>query len=221
MLACVWLFVTPWTIVCQAPLSVESFRQEYHWQGSRSLLQEVFLAQGSNWASALQAYSLLFEPPGWFENCRSALFCNCNARVWWPCEAFRFELLPPALISTLMENFLENTQGIYPSDLVEPDCALEFKAMYLDFFFGHWLSLQVFHLLPQPLPLGSGSTLCTWDDWVSCGHWWWKPWTWLTVLYVRVTGTLLYHKCCLHRSRSAKRRGTVLSFSCWYCLGWK
>ena len=68
--------------------------------------------------------------------------------MWWPCEAFRFELLPPALISTLMENFLENTQGIYPSDFVEPDCALEFKAMYLDFFF--WTLT-----FPTSLPLAS------------------------------------------------------------------
>ena len=29
MLSCVWLFVTPWTIACQAPLFMEFFRQEY------------------------------------------------------------------------------------------------------------------------------------------------------------------------------------------------
>ena len=32
MLSCVWLFVTPWTIICQAPLSMECSRQEY-WSG--------------------------------------------------------------------------------------------------------------------------------------------------------------------------------------------
>ena len=26
----VWLFMTPWTIACQAPLSMEFFRQEYY-----------------------------------------------------------------------------------------------------------------------------------------------------------------------------------------------
>ena len=28
-LSCVWLFVTPWTIACQAPLSMRFYRQEY------------------------------------------------------------------------------------------------------------------------------------------------------------------------------------------------
>ena len=31
-LSCLWLFVTPWTVACQAPLSVEFSRQEY-WRG--------------------------------------------------------------------------------------------------------------------------------------------------------------------------------------------
>ena len=31
-LSCVWLFVTPWTVACQAPLSMEFSRQEY-WSG--------------------------------------------------------------------------------------------------------------------------------------------------------------------------------------------
>ena len=30
--SCVWLFVTPWTVACQAPLSIEISRQEY-WSG--------------------------------------------------------------------------------------------------------------------------------------------------------------------------------------------
>ena len=30
--SCVWLFATPWTVVCQAPLSMELSRQEY-WSG--------------------------------------------------------------------------------------------------------------------------------------------------------------------------------------------
>ena len=32
----VWLFVTPWTVACQAPLSIEFSRQEY-WSGLRFL----------------------------------------------------------------------------------------------------------------------------------------------------------------------------------------
>ena len=32
MLSCVWLFVTPWSVACQAPLSMEFPRREY-WSG--------------------------------------------------------------------------------------------------------------------------------------------------------------------------------------------
>ena len=43
----VWLFATPWTIACQAPLSMGFSRQEY-WSGGRALLQGIFLTQESN-----------------------------------------------------------------------------------------------------------------------------------------------------------------------------
>ena len=43
----VQLFVTPWTIARQAPLSMGFPRQEY-WSGSHSLLQRIFPTQGSN-----------------------------------------------------------------------------------------------------------------------------------------------------------------------------
>ena len=39
--------VTPWTVACQAPLSVGFARQEY-WS-CHFLLQEIFLTQGSNY----------------------------------------------------------------------------------------------------------------------------------------------------------------------------
>ena len=41
------LFVTPWTVACQAPLSIGFSRQEY-WSGLPFLLQEIFPTQGSN-----------------------------------------------------------------------------------------------------------------------------------------------------------------------------
>ena len=41
------LFVTPWTVACQAPLSMEFSRQEY-WSGLHALLQGIFPTQGSN-----------------------------------------------------------------------------------------------------------------------------------------------------------------------------
>ena len=39
--------VTPWTVACQAPLSMEFSRQEY-WSRLSFLLQGIFLTQGSN-----------------------------------------------------------------------------------------------------------------------------------------------------------------------------
>ena len=37
----------PWTVACQAPLSMELFRKEY-WRGLPSFLQGIFLTQGLN-----------------------------------------------------------------------------------------------------------------------------------------------------------------------------
>ena len=41
------LCATPWTVACQAPLSLGFSMQEY-WMGSRALLQGIFPTQGSN-----------------------------------------------------------------------------------------------------------------------------------------------------------------------------
>ena len=58
----VWLFKTPWTVACQAPLSMRFSRQEY-WSGlpfpSPGDLPNPGIEPGS---SALQADSLLAEP---------------------------------------------------------------------------------------------------------------------------------------------------------------
>ena len=44
----VWLFATPWTVTCQAPLSTEFSRQEY-WSGlPLPPFQGIFPTQGSN-----------------------------------------------------------------------------------------------------------------------------------------------------------------------------
>jgi len=49
-LSCIWLFVTPWTIAHQPPLSMEFSRQAYYHasMGYHALLQGIFLTQGSN-----------------------------------------------------------------------------------------------------------------------------------------------------------------------------
>ena len=61
---CVQLFVTLWTVPCQALLSMGFSRQE-HWSGSYALLQAIFLTQGSN-PSLLHwpVGSLPLAPPG-------------------------------------------------------------------------------------------------------------------------------------------------------------
>ena len=64
---CVRLFVTLWTVACQAPLSMGFSRQEY-WSGCHALLQGIFSTQGLNpCLSCLlhwQAGSLPLAPPG-------------------------------------------------------------------------------------------------------------------------------------------------------------
>ena len=58
------LFVTPWTVVCQAPLSMEFSRQEY-WSGVPFLSPGDLSNPGIEpRPPALQADSLLSEPPG-------------------------------------------------------------------------------------------------------------------------------------------------------------
>ena len=65
-LSCVWLFVTPWTVACQAPLSMGFSRQEY-WVGYHTLLQWIFLAEGWNLCHLhllhWEAGSLSLAPP--------------------------------------------------------------------------------------------------------------------------------------------------------------
>ena len=60
LFGCVQLFVTPWTVACQAPLFVEFSRQEY-WSGLLFPFQRIFPTQGLN--PTLQADSLPSELP--------------------------------------------------------------------------------------------------------------------------------------------------------------
>ena len=64
LLSRVWVIVTPWTIVCQGPLSMELSRQEY-WSGlpfcSLGDLPDPGIKPGF---PALQTDSLPSEPPG-------------------------------------------------------------------------------------------------------------------------------------------------------------
>ena len=65
--SCIQLFVTSWTVVRQAPLSMGFSRQEY-WSGCHALLQGIFPTQGSNpcllYLLHWQAGSLPLASPG-------------------------------------------------------------------------------------------------------------------------------------------------------------
>ena len=81
----VQLFVTPWTLACQAPLSVGFSRQEY-WSGqpfpSPDDLSHLGIESGS---PALQADSLPIEPPGKpYYNICAVLSCSVVSSSWRP-----------------------------------------------------------------------------------------------------------------------------------------
>ena len=80
VLSCVWLFVPPWTVAHQAPLSIEFSRQEY-WSGlpfpSPGDVPNPGIELGS---PALQAVSLLSEPSGKpKQQCKSAIIICTSA----------------------------------------------------------------------------------------------------------------------------------------------
>ena len=85
--ATLWTFATPWTVSCQAPLSMGFSRQEY-WSGLPVLLQGIFPAQGSN-TSLLrllhwQVGSLPLVPPGK----PNSLLWQFEVRVETPCQLY-------------------------------------------------------------------------------------------------------------------------------------
>ena len=96
-LSCVWLFATPWTVAHQNLLSMGFSRQEYG-MGSHCPLQGIFPTGIKPRFPALQADSLLSEPPGELIISRKALnpfmmtsalhdkqktFCKISAWLHW------------------------------------------------------------------------------------------------------------------------------------------
>ena len=69
LLSCVWLFVTPWTVTCQAPLSMGILQARIlEWVACHFLLQGIFLTQG--WNSGLP-------------HCRQILYCVSHQGSPW------------------------------------------------------------------------------------------------------------------------------------------
>ena len=78
------LFVTPWTVARQAPLSVVFSRQEYWSVLPRSLpgdLPDPGIEPASPAALALQVSSLPSEPPGAIQNIFTALKSLCTLPI--------------------------------------------------------------------------------------------------------------------------------------------
>ena len=91
MLSCVQFIVTLWTAVCQAPLSMGFFRQEY-WSGLHALFQGIFPTQGSSPVSpSLQADSLLLSHWGSLYRTLGNSFDHCK-HVFFFKSMFAFEL---------------------------------------------------------------------------------------------------------------------------------
>ena len=82
--SCVWLFATPWTVACQAPVSMGFPRQEY-WSGLPFLLQGIFPTQESNpgllhWRQIF----LPFQPPGKSVWCVELKYYPCGCTIDGP-----------------------------------------------------------------------------------------------------------------------------------------
>ena len=80
-----WLFVTPWTVDCQAPLSMEFSRQEY-WSGLPCPPPGDLLTQDRTCISCISCIAGRFFTP-WSTG--EALSSSLNSTIWHLCwEAF-------------------------------------------------------------------------------------------------------------------------------------
>ena len=75
------LFVTPWTVANQAPLSKGFSRQEY-WSGQPFLLQGIFPTQGLNLVSCIAGGFFMTAPPGKPTFSHNPLFFLCSSEVF-------------------------------------------------------------------------------------------------------------------------------------------
>ena len=112
----VWLFETPWTVACQAPLSMGILQAKNTRMGGHFLLQGIFLTQGSN--------------PGLL-HCRQILYqLSCQGRPKIYCIAHQLEtysLYKPRLFTRCC--FGENLKTVpafvssIPAIYIHPDLA--------------------------------------------------------------------------------------------------
>ena len=90
LLSCVWLFVTPWTVVCQAPLSMGSLRQEY-WRGLPFPWERPYSSNGE--IHFLSCPNLWHNTPENFvTHCGNDLMAQHRLALWpnsWCCPRVR------------------------------------------------------------------------------------------------------------------------------------
>ena len=86
--SCVWLFVIPWTVACQAPLSMEFSRQEY-WNGLPFRLNQLSRSFRLVYVCILSEVSKLtneYGLPRWHSGKESACQCRrckrCEFNPW-------------------------------------------------------------------------------------------------------------------------------------------
>jgi len=87
----VWLFVTPWTVVRQALLCMESSRQEYWNEYPFPSLKDLPNSGIKSRSPALQANSLPSEPPGkhgWCQISHSHITSKMNIWDCWEVECW-------------------------------------------------------------------------------------------------------------------------------------
>ena len=65
---------TPWTVACQAPLSMEFYKTEY-WSAEPFLLQGIFPTQGLN-LGLLHGKWILYHLSHWTSNLKTAQFSS-------------------------------------------------------------------------------------------------------------------------------------------------
>ena len=101
----VWLFVTLWTLACQAPLSM-GFSREEHGVGYHALLQGIFLTQESNlslshWQAVFLTTSTTWEAP----------LSKATATISWCSHTGEF--ITSSYTTTYI---LATVLGIYPAE---------------------------------------------------------------------------------------------------------
>ena len=119
VLSRIQLFVTPWTIACQAPLSMGFSRQEY-WNGLHALLQGIFPTQGSNprllhWQADSLSLSHLGSPTSEDTKNQTPSFPLSDSLPWYSPSLLHAS---PPQYTSLQVDFM-NSNGPPPPHYVE------------------------------------------------------------------------------------------------------